>query len=372
MILKLKRAFTLTEVLIAVAIIGIIAALVLPTIITTYQNKVFEYMESRELQSIKSALDSLVVTENKAKFNETIMYGTASDDTSGKFLKKYFRVAKYCGTSTDGDSECFAPLYYKYDATAHTRTELKRNEIGITGSCAMMKNGVSMCITPQTASASAKVIMDLNGIKGPNVIGRDLIELQNLDRVYSASDISRMTQQGDSSKRVISENEAPITPTSSDECTDYTTDGSTACCQYKKDNNMIAAGDVCCSNTSVGPTVAACNTIVTLHLNYFPTQGTAVGQYPYSKSSGTFRVDPSNAVLPDALGVKIRCGNGSEQGGTLTASSIKSALKSKADVRWPSKVYDKSCYYNQESLLWSANSTKTYTYQGVTYKLEQH
>ena len=52
MIFNYKRAFTLTEVLIATAIVGVIAALVLPMVITTYQNKAFEYMQTKQTESI--------------------------------------------------------------------------------------------------------------------------------------------------------------------------------------------------------------------------------------------------------------------------------------------------------------------------------
>ena len=88
MIFSYKKAFTLTEVLIAVAIVGVIAALVLPMVITTYQNKVFEYMQTKQTDSITSTLEALPVLENKTRFSETMMSSNdIGEDSSGLFLK---------------------------------------------------------------------------------------------------------------------------------------------------------------------------------------------------------------------------------------------------------------------------------------------
>ena len=89
MIKRIKKAFTLTEVLLAVAIVGIIAALVLPMIITKYQEKVMAYMAERQMQSISSAIETLAVTENKSRFAETTIGSRIDDDDhTGKFIKK--------------------------------------------------------------------------------------------------------------------------------------------------------------------------------------------------------------------------------------------------------------------------------------------
>ena len=49
---KYKRAFTLTEVLIAIAIVGVLAAIILPMVITKYQTQAFEGINSREKDCI--------------------------------------------------------------------------------------------------------------------------------------------------------------------------------------------------------------------------------------------------------------------------------------------------------------------------------
>ncbi|MGN0031694.1 MAG: type II secretion system protein [Candidatus Gastranaerophilaceae bacterium] len=168
--MRVRPAFTLTEVLLAVVIVGIIAALVLPTLITHYQDKGFSQKYTRETQAIKNTIDGLATTENKGSFFETMMYVDAEPqsyaDSSEKFLKKYMRVSKLCG---DNNGDCFAKTYYEYkdgDKIVYKPT--------FKGSCAILKNGSSICITPQVVAGGVSGIIDLTGIKGPNVFGKDL------------------------------------------------------------------------------------------------------------------------------------------------------------------------------------------------------
>lgn len=168
--------FTLTEVLLAVSIVGVIAALVLPATVTKFNDKVLENAYTRNIESIKNAVDSLVVTENKASFFETSMYSEATPDNyenkSGKFLKRNFRVSKYCGANA---TDCFTAKYHKING-------IKKEEVtpSFGGSCAILKSGAAICIKPQVgqdaSDASTRIsgYIDVNGVKGPNILDRDL------------------------------------------------------------------------------------------------------------------------------------------------------------------------------------------------------
>lgn len=81
-------------------------------------------------------------------------------------MKKYLRVAKYCG---DNNGDCFADKYYEYDKAVKKEYIPK-----YAGSCASLKNGVSICMLPQIGAVGVNGIIDLNGKKGPNIFGRDL------------------------------------------------------------------------------------------------------------------------------------------------------------------------------------------------------
>jgi hypothetical protein len=88
------------------------------------------------------------------------------DETSGKFIRKYLKISKYCGTEA---KDCFATVYYDYkDNSKEVYTPDYK------GACAILKNGMSLCLTPQIGTSDIVGLIDLNGKKGPNVIGRDL------------------------------------------------------------------------------------------------------------------------------------------------------------------------------------------------------
>ena len=60
-----RVAFTLTEILLACVIVGVISALVLPAFVSKYQETTFERGFEREIKSLNNALDTLAITENK-------------------------------------------------------------------------------------------------------------------------------------------------------------------------------------------------------------------------------------------------------------------------------------------------------------------
>lgn len=172
---SLKNGFTLTEILIAVVVVGVIAGLVLPKVIENYQIKTMDSNFKREVQTIEDSINGLAVSENKADFFSTMMYVDAMpkdssnsiyDDTAGLYMKKYLRTSKMC----DNPEDCFANTYYQYNA-GKSRSEYKPD---YKGACAILKNGVSICMTPQIGAANIEGIIDLNGKKGPNVLNRDL------------------------------------------------------------------------------------------------------------------------------------------------------------------------------------------------------
>ena len=165
----------MTEVLLAIGIVGIIAALVLPMVVKDYQTKTLDAAIKREKQTIESSIASLLINENTDDYNKTMLYTGETDpssyaNTSGKYITKYLKVSKYCG---DNNGDCFASKYYQYesgDKAVYTPT--------YKGACASLKNGSSICIEPKTPTHGVKILLDINGKKGPNVLDRDLHEFE--------------------------------------------------------------------------------------------------------------------------------------------------------------------------------------------------
>ena len=209
--------FTLTEVLLAVAIVGIIAALVLPMVVKNYQEKTLDAALKREKQTLESSIASLLINENTDDYKKTMLYTNESAPssyatTSGAYITKYLKVSKYCG---DNSGACFADKYYEYkdgDKKEYTPT--------YKGACASLKNGSSICIEPQTPSHGVRILLDINGKKSPNVKGRDLHEYEialpakgSLDRTsnavnwdYKLVDIKPPCAEGETSEECCESN----------------------------------------------------------------------------------------------------------------------------------------------------------------------
>jgi prepilin-type N-terminal cleavage/methylation domain-containing protein len=221
-----RCAFTLTEVLIAISIVGIISALVIPIIISSTSNQAFAHGLSKEIATITDAINSLSVTENKSYF-ETMMYTDTEledyENTSGAFIKKYLKISKYCGSSGKG---CFADIYYDYQ---------DNNKVVYTpeykGACASLKNGMSLCLTPQIGTKDIVGLIDLNGKREPNVIGRDLRRFTIRSKDKSAVSQSTSAVFKDDYTKIETYNACNENPYGDE------------CCKTK---SSLEDGDLCC------------------------------------------------------------------------------------------------------------------------------
>jgi len=373
MLKKVKPAFTLTEVLLAVVIVGIIAALVMPSIVTHYQSKTMKLKAQRQLQAIADTVYSLPVLENKHNFNETMMYSDSTsysvDETAGKFLKKYFKVAKYCGAPVGGKSPCFADEYYEY-----SNKDKKTITPELKGACAQLKNGVSVCITPQVVGEPVQVVMDLNGPKGPNIMGdeQDFKQLTKLDVQFSSTPDKVRDGGG-----VIALDNPPITGAEESPCTSLT-DTSTVCCKFRQKKGQITSRlHVCCANPAVGPTEPKCFSKVTLHVNIYPTGGTSSYEHVsptkmYIRANSNTYTDPADMTIPSVLSLRVRCANGG-LGPTMSASTLNTALKTKSgDYYFSDTTTNKSCFFPNETMIWDNNKSTSITIDGITYVISQH
>ena len=178
-----KYAFTLAEVLITLGIIGIVAALIMPGLIANHQKKVLTTQITRASNRIQNAAKLYMAKEEISDFFDGNGENPAAMNAYlNNFMKTAFKVAKDCTNDVSG---CFAASYgniskgYFYDG----RDEWKN--------CFTLASGESVCIfyssemdisrfsmmdpgTIVTATNPAAVVVDTNGKKGPNTLGRDL------------------------------------------------------------------------------------------------------------------------------------------------------------------------------------------------------
>lgn len=173
---NMKHAFTLTELLIALGIIGAIAAISVPSLMTTINNRILTNQLKSTVTAIQQlAADQMVVHNTKSLLN------TDFGDPKDLITDSNFEAVKICETSTQSQSEC-----WKTTATGTAKIQYKLltgANAGVAGPSyrsAMLKNGAIVGYTQMNGTpyeANDKFIgefcVDVNGNEPPNMRGRD-------------------------------------------------------------------------------------------------------------------------------------------------------------------------------------------------------
>ncbi len=170
--LKQKTAFTLAEVLITLGIIGVVAAMTIPTVIAKYREKEYVTRLKVVYNVLNQALQMSVI--DNGTVNE---WGFTQDSEGGKIiadkLLPYIKQVKSCDIKQNGVNKCFAAAYKKLNNVNFT---LMRSG----GGSFILANGQSVHIYSTYADCinnpeglCAYVVTDINGNRNPNVLGKD-------------------------------------------------------------------------------------------------------------------------------------------------------------------------------------------------------
>lgn len=167
--MKKKLAFTLAEVLITLGIIGVVAAMTIPTLMQKTNQKENIAKVNKALNTINNAT-KLAEAFNGPVDKWDIDYTNISPDTAEKFTKiiiPYLNVNDEC--SSDSLSRCmYDGVYKKLNGTNHSSYLNNTHAI-------VLNNGTVMFFRPTTADTHyITCYVDINGKKGPNQIGVDL------------------------------------------------------------------------------------------------------------------------------------------------------------------------------------------------------
>lgn len=167
---KGKLGFTLAEVLITLGIIGIVAAMTIPTLIKTYQ-KTSTAQQLKETYSIITQAAKLYTNETETEF------GSFDTQISEKeFLDKYFSPYLKVVLRCEPASECYKNAKTPLAIDRKTTLTLPAYMIGLL-------NGSYVGV--MRTLGGAVFYVDLNGRSNPNVEGRDIFSfyLVNIDTI---------------------------------------------------------------------------------------------------------------------------------------------------------------------------------------------
>ena len=169
-----RKAFTIAEILITLGIIGVVAAMTMPSLIAHHQKTQMLTQLKRTYNVISNAVR--MAGAEHGDVEEWVLDPAnniqSSSEFANKYLIPYLQVIKNCGTDTTG-------------ACSYTLTGLNGNDItsNLNGfSRFILNDGTLVFINTEVNDATATfpklvhVMVDINGQKKPNKSGRDYFE----------------------------------------------------------------------------------------------------------------------------------------------------------------------------------------------------
>ena len=163
-----KAAFTLAEVLITLGIIGVVAAMTMPSLIQNYQEKATVTKLKKCYSLVSQAYVSILNDEGGS---DTLQAG--DDLEMMEKFGKYLKYQKTCGRNKG----CFPNVTYKsvtgngYNKWEDDTTD--RSRAVLTDGTLIMFNKSAMWGGNEGNYLYAQIYVDINGFKGPNQLGRD-------------------------------------------------------------------------------------------------------------------------------------------------------------------------------------------------------
>lgn len=186
----MKKAFTLAEVLITLGVLGVVAAMTMPTLINKQRNKALEAQFHKAHSLVSQALTQM--GSNNIDLAKMYCGTTRRDEKENIFIKdfaKYFKVVK----SEYGNTADLTKLGYK-NATFYQSApgHAVFNNDSHNNGAIIISNGMMIASSGcwwRDGGVGIDFVVDTNGTKGPNKFGYDLFYFQFGDdnRLYPDS-----------------------------------------------------------------------------------------------------------------------------------------------------------------------------------------
>ena len=193
-----RAAFTLAEVLITLGIIGVVAAMTMPTLINKTQNKQLETAFKVAYSTFSQAVINMREEEGPglrksyATYDDTLTYPRADE-----FYEKFYKYSKL-----NVIGECnYTGKFMNYNRTAEAYTSWS----GVPSSARegfpdALSNG--MCSSILINALEINISVDVNGTKGPNQLGHDIfyfyiddndmLKPRKMSKLYSEEELEDM------------------------------------------------------------------------------------------------------------------------------------------------------------------------------------
>ena len=213
---KRRFAFTLAEVLVTLGIIGVVAVLTVPNIISSYQKKVYVAQLQKGYSQLQQVFDLAMADDEVEYLADTELFQSINgdhmnhDDDQSAFSSKlgeYMKIQKVCQPK-DFSEGCHGISYseltnsepvsqrgghlqiFTKDGMIYYFGILYKYPLGVedvSGPCAdILADGGNVCAYHASTWSGGGFEIDVNGKKGPNKYGRDMFRftLDDKGQIY--------------------------------------------------------------------------------------------------------------------------------------------------------------------------------------------
>ena len=191
----MKKGFTLTEVLLALAIIGVVAAITIPAFYNSYGNKVASAQLKKVCTLITNAARHIITDENTKDLsslnsdydaNTLIIEAQNEEDEDLEYILGFYTTSAGVKTSNaEKGAQFFLTKYFKHtslgcgagDCLADEYLNSNGTSVGAVPAsfyCIKSQNNAAICMRFKEGINRTQVLVDVNGSDRPNITGSDV------------------------------------------------------------------------------------------------------------------------------------------------------------------------------------------------------
>ena len=171
---KKFKAFTLAEVLVTLGVLGVVAAMTMPTLMSSHHKKTYAVQMNKVYNELQQAFLKYKNDKNAVTLSEA---GLTSQTNVNQFLKDYFKTVTVCDNL---EPPCIPNSEYKNlnGAKVGSGIEDVKNWWGNVN-CGILGSGATICIEALSGHSTnnvkwSHILVDTNGMKNPNMAGMDV------------------------------------------------------------------------------------------------------------------------------------------------------------------------------------------------------
>ena len=172
-----KAAFTLAEVLITLGIIGVVAAMTIPNLISSYQKKATVTKLQKAISILNQAYRLSYDENGDISAKDVLASGMTNEEYFNTYWAPYIKKAHLCKTYSECGYKTSNPWKYAKGTSCGTHVVSTRVRTTFYTPDGFLYLILIASVNDPEVRENNNIYLDLNGGAGPNVFGKDVFIL---------------------------------------------------------------------------------------------------------------------------------------------------------------------------------------------------